>query len=802
MIRYSIIIIIFILSLSGVYAQEEPQDSTETTNTEEIQVEGEIPDRLMTPDRQKMLEEGIFDLSDSLYKEPGFSRVRKGGTNTDLMLRGFHKDNLNFLMDGQRMHGACPNRMDPQMSHIDLGAVERFEVIRGPYDVKNPGSLGGAIKVITRRPKEGLHSSGNTGVTSFGGNFVNADASYGMKKFSILVGGSYSGMKPYRDGNGDRITGVYNDYWDTSYISQKYAPLTKQQNGLLNYFRDRAPNLYQQYRQASPSRNRYRYTERDKMTYTRRGGWTTLQFRPLEDHELEVQFARQEQDGIMYPFLFMDANYDHSTRGRASYTIKNISTHIKKFKIEGYTSEVNHLMTDTRRCSSTGDPLCLQHGNRPYSMATDATSQTSGGKMELTFLIQPKSTLTMGVDYYHRNWHTVTTNRSRHFMHPMVMSAMTTKRTPQPYRSQDAIPDATTENSGGYVEYKTPLTDSLKFSSGIRYDFSHSYAGVDRRVLYDVYYPKYDYYQFQYINYDVLDTRLDKEFYILEKAPDRKASAFSGYMKLDWQLNKEIMLHGGAGYAVRPPDQQELYFALQRGGTEMMPDFVGNPGLTNVRNTQTDTGIAFTNKKIRAEVNGYYSRVHGHIILSEINKNTGYLGNRDYTELAVYKEITGQDPTVNNRYARSYRNVEAEIYGGEFSGLLSVIGNWYLGSTISYTRGINRTENKELPEIPPFRGTAFLRWDIETYFAELEGLFADVQNRFDARVMERRTPGYGIANIKAGWKKDKIRLIVGVKNLFNRFYYDHLSYNRDFWSSGAVVPEPGTMLYATFQWKF
>jgi iron complex outermembrane receptor protein len=799
-------VLLILIILSHPIFSQSNEDKVEETS--EIEVKGEIPDRLMTPDRQKILEEGIFDLSDSLYKEPGFSRIRRGGTNTDLIFRGHQKDNYNFLIDGQRMYGACPNRMDPQMSHLDLGAVEKFDVVRGPYDVKNPGSLGGSIQVVTKRPKQGLHSSGNTGVSSFGGNFLNADASYGDKMFSVLVGGSYSGMQPYRDGNGNRFTSVYNDVWDQSYILQNYTKLNPDQKSILNLYRDKAPGLFQTYNNPSPSSSRYRYSERDSQAYTRRGAWSTIQFRPVEDHELEIQFAKQEQDGVMYPYLSMDANYDHSTRARGSYTISNISKSWKKFKIEGYGSEVDHLMTDQRRCSSTADPFCRFHGTRPYAMSTDARSDTVGGKVEASFQLDAKDMLVLGIDHYKRGWNTVTTNRSRHFLNPLPMASgsmsmghgSSMSGTPQPYREVNSIPDASTLNSGVYADYKKNLTEAVTVATGIRYDHTNSSAGKDRRALYNIYYPPTEYYQVSYQSFDILDRKFDDEIYIPNKGPQRTSNAISGYVKADWKIDRKWDTHGGVGHAVRPPDPNELYFAMERMGTESMPDLVGNPNLKNTSNSQVDAGVSFNNKKFRTEFNSYYSRVNGNIILSEINKNTGYIGSRDNTELAALAIITGQDLTQNNRYARSYRNVDSEIYGGEVTGLLSVTGDWYLGATASYTRGINLTEKRELPLISPLRGTLSLRWDIDTYFSELEGVFSNVQNQIDTRLNERRAPGYGIGNIKFGWKQDGMRIIAGVRNIFDRYYFDHLSYSRDFWSSGVVVPEPGRSYYLTFQW--
>jgi len=47
--------------------------------------------------------------------------------------------------------------MDPAAFHVDFAEVERVEVAKGPFDLKNQGSLGGAINVVTRRPTAGWH---------------------------------------------------------------------------------------------------------------------------------------------------------------------------------------------------------------------------------------------------------------------------------------------------------------------------------------------------------------------------------------------------------------------------------------------------------------------------------------------------------------------------------------------------------------------------------------------------------------------------------------------------------------------
>jgi iron complex outermembrane receptor protein len=76
------------------------------------------------------------------------------------------------------------------------------------------------------------------------------------------------------------------------------------------------------------------------------------------------------------------------------------------------------------------------------------------------------------------------------------------------------------------------------------------------------------------------------------------------------------------------------------------------------------------------------------------------------------------------------------------------------------------------------------------------------QDRIDARLLERRTPGYGLLGVKGGVHRKRLNLAVGVDNLLNRFYYDHLSFQRDPYRTGVRIPEPGRTLYVNISVPF
>ena len=139
--------------LAGDVRAEEaaPDASPRPQFGEEIVVKGKRPPRLDTLEPREVREVAAGDLGESLDAAGGVSKVRKAGIANDIVLRGMKKDDLNVLIDGAKVHGACPSRMDPPAFHLDYAEVDRVEVKRGPFDVRNQGGLGGAIEVRTRR---------------------------------------------------------------------------------------------------------------------------------------------------------------------------------------------------------------------------------------------------------------------------------------------------------------------------------------------------------------------------------------------------------------------------------------------------------------------------------------------------------------------------------------------------------------------------------------------------------------------------------------------------------------------------
>jgi iron complex outermembrane receptor protein len=100
------------------------------------------------------------------------------------------------------------------------------------------------------------------------------------------------------------------------------------------------------------------------------------------------------------------------------------------------------------------------------------------------------------------------------------------------------------------------------------------------------------------------------------------------------------------------------------------------------------------------------------------------------------------------------------------------------------------------------RSRTILRYDTGRIFAELEGILTGAQDNVDSILGEQRTAGQGIANLKGGIAFKRASLKLGLNNLFGRNYFEHLSYMRDPFRSGARVNEPGRNLFVNLSFKY
>jgi iron complex outermembrane recepter protein len=630
----------------------------------------------------RIRESGARDVGEALAGLAGVWKVRRGAIANDVVVRGYQGENVTVLIDGARLYGACPNNMDPAAFHVDFSEVDRIEIGKGPFDVKNQGGLGAAVNIVTKRPPAGAHATAQVSAGSFAYVNPTVTASYGNGSAAILGGYSSRSGNPYLDGSGQSMLATSN----------------------------------------------YKASAYDLSAFDVNTAWMRVDLAAKGAHGLQASATRQRADRMMYPYLQMDATFDDADRFNLAYDYHAERSLMQAARIQAYATSVHHDMTDELRLTSAGM-------SRGYSMATDARTWTQGVKAEATL-----SGVTAGVETYRREWNAET-----------QMAGMK-------YQPQYSIPDVVIMSYGVFAEYTRHLGSSVTLDAGGRVDVTSSEADASKAntALYMAYQGR-------------------SQTFASDTYP-------TGKIRLAYKASENLTLNAGLGHTVRVPDPQERYFALKRAGT----DWVGNPFLVPTTNTGVEVGAAWRAGRLFLNVAAHRDALSNNI------------GVYDQVRVA---SVAG----VMNSSARSYRNTDGTMTGAEVEATVSITDRLFASADVSAVRGqqtVNAAAGVNSPwlaEMPPVRSRLALRYERRAAnhsgFAEIEGIYSAGQTHVDTDLRESPTPPYALFNTRVGGTYGHTRFALGVANLLNRNYMEHLSYQRDPFRTGAKVYEPGRNVY-------
>jgi len=300
------------------------------------------------------------DLTQTLQDTiPSISIVRRSGIANDIILRGQKKDNINVLVDGGKIYGACPNRMDPPTSHILTNNVASINVIEGPYDVENFGTLSGAVKITTKKPKEGASGSLDLNYGSFNYKKAALNVEGGSKKVKVLVSSSIESSDQYKDGSGNTL-------------AEQLIKSTKNNPKLVGM----------------------QYKEADRSAYLKKTFMSKIYVDVSDTQELVASYTMNRSDNVLYPSTPMDAIYDNSDLLNLQYSLKNLASFSKLLQVKYYNSYVDHPMSNQYRKSS-----------KMMGVIQNAlTAQVQGASITNSADVGENSSLKIGLDSSLRNW--------------------------------------------------------------------------------------------------------------------------------------------------------------------------------------------------------------------------------------------------------------------------------------------------------------------------------------------------------------------------------------------------------------
>jgi len=297
------------------------------------------------------------DLSEALSENvPSVDMNRRSGIANDIYIRGQKRDNISIDVDGTKVCGACPNRMDPPVSHVLASQIEDIEVIEGPYDVENFGTLSGGVKIKTKQPSEKTQGEVELGLGSWGYKKAGFTVNGGNDIVKMILSTSFENSDQYKDGNGD--------------------------------------TLAEQTKKSASFASQYQPQYEDMKAYEKKSLMLKAFVNVAKDQEVRVSYTANRSDDVLYANTAMDAILDDSDIYSISYDLKNISDIYTNSNIQYYYSKVDHPMSTEYRNTALSDA-----NNKTNHM--DTTMQ--GVKFKNTFMLDENEVL-VGVDASRRTW--------------------------------------------------------------------------------------------------------------------------------------------------------------------------------------------------------------------------------------------------------------------------------------------------------------------------------------------------------------------------------------------------------------
>ena len=149
-----------------------------------------------------------------LSSDASVSLSRMGGRGLDPVIRGQNEERVEVLLDGMRVEGACPSRMDPPTSRLSTALAPVLEVRTSNRTLRWGPIAGGQVVATTAAP-EFADDNRTTGHLTLGGanngegKLVNGSVAAGSKDAFIRLAGGYDEADDYEDGDGNEVRSSY-----------------------------------------------------------------------------------------------------------------------------------------------------------------------------------------------------------------------------------------------------------------------------------------------------------------------------------------------------------------------------------------------------------------------------------------------------------------------------------------------------------------------------------------------------------------------------------------------------------------
>lgn len=457
------------------------------------------------------------------------------------------------------------------------------------------------------------------------------------------------------------------------------------------------------------------------------------------DSVLQYNGHYQDQQDLDYPGRLLDATFFKNRLHDLRWQTAQIGP-FSKFQFQLYSNHKDHAMNNDQKPTAAANP------NRrppfPLDIVIDTESNTQGAK---TFVTIDRGRLNwkFGVDYYQ--------------LEQVAQRLISRRDTGMVMMNQAIWPEAETRVLGSYIALNH-TTGTLNWNATLRYDASET------------------------------EVANASDYYINQTEGDlqRNDRDLSAAVSVVVPFGERWIATAGLGSVVRTPTILERYADRFPSTNFQSPaEFVGNPNLDPERANETNIGLSYSQPGFQLSADLFYRQID-----NDIN----------------YEQDAALTPALPLSPRTVYRYVNGE--GAEYSGAelslqtqISTFFAWRSGA--SYTYGKEDLHGQAAVGVAPMRWVNSLRYEHtdRTYWAELRTTTVSGQNRVATGRMEQATPGYSLFDIQGGCHLGKgLRLELGVRNLSDKFYVDHLNSRNPF--NGERVAEPGRNIFGNLLYRF
>lgn len=270
----------------------------------------------------------------------------------------------------------------------------------------------------------------------------------------------------------------------------------------------------------------------------------------------------------------------------------------------------------------------------------------------------------------------------------------------------------------------------------------------------------------------------DSEFFDVNKSNPSNKLNVSLSLGANYNVSKVVRMGIWLGRAERSGGLAERfinYLPIDRDPFER----IGNTKLKSEVNYQIDYNFTWKRKQFELDINLFQS----------------YL--RDYISSEIRDDLTPLMATAPG--VKQYMNIDKAIMRGfEFSWYQKIGPLLYHKLNATYTYGKNKVKSQALPEIPPLDikysfGGHFFK---DKFHPEFTLRNVSKQSRISSDFGETETPAFSLLDFKSAYYfNDKIEMIVGVRNIADQAYYEHL--NRSVRGGQSAIYAPGRSFYLT-----